>query len=229
MSKRKVLTGFAAAMLVLSGCAKNRSGESMGSGAGSATADLVALRAEETRPLGVGDRAPNATLSTPDGTNTQFRKVAAASPTILIFYRGGWCPYCNTALGQWNNAAAEITAMGAQLIAITTEKPDDANRTTEKNGLDFEIYVDDKLNASRAFHVLFDIAPETKELYLSKYNLDVAKFNASKTWQLPHPGTFIVDSRGIVRYAHVDADYKAGRDKPENVIAALQTMKEQTQ
>jgi peroxiredoxin len=213
---------IALSSIVLCGCASTTEPSQ------SASAGAVSDASTELG-LAVGTKAPNATLQTIDMRETSLKAIFDDQTTVVVFYRGGWCPYCNTALGQWNNAAAEITAMGAQLIAITTEKPDDANRTTEKNGLDFEIYVDDKLNASRAFHVLFDIAPETKELYLSKYNLDVAKFNASKTWQLPHPGTFIVDSRGIVRYAHVDADYKAGRDKPENVIAALQTMKEQTQ
>ncbi len=208
------------ASAILSGCAATKETTRTSSA-------TTTTNATPTLGLPVGAKVPNATLQTIDKRATSLAKILNGKTTVITFYRGGWCPYCNAALVEWHKVHADITAQGAQFIAITTEKPDDANRTVEKNGLDFDVLVDHELNASRAFAVLFDVAPETKELYLSKYNLDVAKFNASGTWQLPHPGTFIVDSKGIVRYAHVDADYAKGRDKPANVIAALKAMKDQ--
>ncbi len=50
-------------------------------------------------PLGEGDKAPNATLRHLDGQEVNVGDLCAVKPTVLIFYRGGWCPYCNTHLG----------------------------------------------------------------------------------------------------------------------------------
>ena len=46
------------------------------------------------------------------------------------------------------------------------------------------------------------------------------KVNGSDSFELPVPGTFVVDSNGIVRDAFVDPDYKK-RMEPERIIEAL--------
>jgi peroxiredoxin len=221
MSKRKVLTGFAAAMLVLSGCAKNRSGESMGSGAGSATADLVALRAEETRPLGVGDRAPNATLSTPDGTNTQFRKVAAASPTILIFYRGGWCPYCNRHLAEVGSVEEEILQMGYQIVAVSPDSPASLRESLSKQELGYRLYSDSDMSLARGFGLAFHVDDATVEKY-KWYGIDLDKATGRSHHDLPVPAVFIVDKGGVIRFAHTNPDYKV-RLSAEEILAAAKS------
>ena len=182
--------------------------------ANSASAD------NNTLGIPVGSKVRNATLETVEGNPTTLRKALAGRTTVVTFYRGGWCPYCNTALAEWNEHLSEIESQGAQFIAITTEKPADAYRTAEKGGLAFDVFVDDSLDVARAFDILFDVDADTQTLY-KQYNIDVAKSNASGTWQLAHPGTFIIDANGVVRFAHVSADYRAGRADPEEIIAAL--------
>ena len=38
------------------------------------------------------------------------------------------------------------------------------------------------------------------------------------------PATYVIDTAGIIRFAHVDVDYMLGRAEPEVVVAVLETI-----
>src|SRR5438552_16843933 len=65
-----------------------------GLSAQSAFADFVSS-AEAARPLAIGDNAPDFTASRVDRTTFAFSPEHLRRPAVLIFYRGGWCPYRN--------------------------------------------------------------------------------------------------------------------------------------
>jgi hypothetical protein len=44
----------------------------------------------------IGQLAPDASLHDASGAPVTLRDLYAKGPTLLIFYRGGWCPFCNT-------------------------------------------------------------------------------------------------------------------------------------
>ena len=46
----------------------------------------------------VGDAAPDFSLPDVDGAEISLADVRAKGPTIVSFYRGGWCPYCSLEL-----------------------------------------------------------------------------------------------------------------------------------
>ena len=50
--------------------------------------------------LPVGAHAPDFTVHRADGTPYLFNSQHLAAPYIVIFYRGGWCPYCNAQLAD---------------------------------------------------------------------------------------------------------------------------------
>jgi peroxiredoxin len=53
-------------------------------------------RAETIRSaLKVGDSIPDVTLGTIEGEGASLRKLLADKPAVLVFYRGGRCPFCN--------------------------------------------------------------------------------------------------------------------------------------
>ncbi|NIV31325.1 MAG: AhpC/TSA family protein, partial [Anaerolineae bacterium] len=60
------------------------------------------------------------------------------------------------------------------------------------------------------------------ELY-KRHGLDLAAYNGAGRYELPVPGTFVIDSRGIVRAAFADVDYKK-RMEPAAIIAALRAL-----
>ena len=50
-------------------------------------------------------------------------------PVVAIFYRGGWCPYCNLELRAWQSHLSELNSLGATLVAISPQTPDNSLST----------------------------------------------------------------------------------------------------
>ena len=57
----------------------------------------VAETPEMTSPLGVGKKIPDVGLMNLAGEKVSSLK-EITKPSVLVFYRGGWCPYCNKQL-----------------------------------------------------------------------------------------------------------------------------------
>ena len=169
--------------------------------------------------LAVGDKPADAIVLDIDGSEVALSSLYAEGPLVVTFYRGGWCPYCTTALTEWQGKLEELEAAGGRLIALTPDKPGNAGDTMAKNDLGFEIYSDASFAAADAFKLRFALAPETKTRY-EGYGIDLATSNASGTWELPHPGTYVLDSTGVIRYAWVQEDFRV-RASPDDVIAAV--------
>src|SRR5271167_1018052 len=82
--------------------------------------DWLAIPAspQEVRPLPVGAQAPlSVAVRLPDGTATTLGQVIAGTPTVVIFYRGGWCPFCTRHLAGLGTIVPELTAAGWKIIA----------------------------------------------------------------------------------------------------------------
>jgi peroxiredoxin len=186
-------------------------------------ADMAALD-PDAPGLRVGDQVPPVTLVDENGSEILLSTLYADKPLVLVFYRGGWCPFCTRALKDWRDHVDEVTQLGANFVAVTPESPDNFAKTIDKNKLDYTVLGDPTLAAARAFHVHFTVDEATKEQYES-YGIDVAANNSSGTWELPAPGTFIIDTDAIVRFADAHWDYKI-RAAPEDVIAALKEIAE---
>ena len=87
--------------------------------------------ATKVRPLSAGEKAPAATLRNPEGKEIDLAAKYAQKPTVLIFYRGGWCPYCNAHLGQIATAEPELLRMGYQVLAISPDRPEELAKTLD--------------------------------------------------------------------------------------------------
>jgi peroxiredoxin len=58
----------------------------------------------------------------------------------------------------------------------------------------------------------------------SEFNNDIAVRNGEESYELPVPATYVVDTMGVIRFAHVDVDFMTGRAEPQAVIAALEAL-----
>src|SRR5690606_31272279 len=86
----------------------------------------------DTPGLAVGDKAPPATLTDIHGESVELEDLSARGPLVVVFYRGGWCPYCNKALAKWQDSLHKLSAAGATLVAISPETADHAAKTSDK-------------------------------------------------------------------------------------------------
>ncbi len=176
----------------------------------------------EARAKKVGDRIPSLSLPDAKGEIVSIDRLLEKGPAVVIFYRGGWCPYCNLELRAWQTHLAELESLGATLVAISPQTPDHSLSTTEKNNLAFPVLSDSDLKAANGFRIAFTLPPELVDLYGSVGN-NLPELNGNDQWVLPIPATFVIDPSGVIQFAHVEADYRQ-RAEPADVLAAIRAI-----
>lgn len=184
--------------------------------------DAAEYLAPEKPGLDIGDTAPDLVLKNVKGEEVKLSDLWKKQPVILNFYRGGWCPFCNKALTNWENALDDVNAAGATFVAITPEKPQYITATAEKQKLTFLMLSDADGQAQRAYKVQFTLDEPTQKKY-KEYGIDLAQQNADGTWNLPSPATFVIDTSGIIRYVFATWDYKE-RATPADVLDAVNAL-----
>ncbi|OBZ94622.1 hypothetical protein ADU59_15695 [Pararhizobium polonicum] len=192
--------------------------EDIFSAIGQSIADLKATGIAK-RAASVGSTIPLPVITDFDGNDVDLRKLAADGPLVISFYRGGWCPYCNVELRALANALGDIEASGASVVAISPEQPDSARETAGKNTLGFPVLVDKGNRYARELGIVFSLPENLRPLYRS-IGIDLEDWNGDESHELPLAATFIVDSKGTVVWAFVDADFSV-RAEPANIAAAL--------
>lgn len=172
--------------------------------------------------LNAGDRAPDFRLPDVRGGSVQLKVLLAKGSAVVSFYRGGWCPYCNLELRALQSALPEIRRLGAELVAISPQTPDESLSTAEKNNLAFAVLSDIGSLTAKAYGIAFDLAEELRPIY-SREGHALPDKNGDNSWVLPIPATYVIDKDGIIALAFVDVDYRK-RLEPAEIIAALQTL-----
>ena len=181
-------------------------------------ADNASLLPHAAKALKAGDCFPALSLSDQLG-RVDLATLAASTPLIVTFYRGGWCPYCNLELRAYQKALPEIERLGARLIAVTPETPDNALTTSEKNDLAFTVLSDESGRLADALGIRFELSDAVKA-YFVKAGHDLPARNGDDRWSLPMPATYVVEKGGGIALAFVDPDYRTRLD-PAEAIAVL--------
>lgn len=179
----------------------------------------VVDRAEAVTPLSVNNQAPEATLRRPDGEAVTMVSLYEERPSILIFYRGGWCPYCNTHLGQIAKVEPELVEMGYQILAISPDRPEALSETTAKGDYQYQLLSDSNMALSKAFGLAFRVDDQTVDKYRG-FGIDLEEASGRSHRLLPVPAVYIVNTDGVIRFAHWNPDYKERLQAPDLIQAA---------
>ncbi len=174
------------------------------------------------RAAGVGDIIALPTLRTIDDLPVDLVDAAAGRPVVLVFYRGGWCPYCNTTLRAYAEALPRIEAAGGALIAVTPESSGRAFGTAQSNDLRFAIAVDSGNRFAKSLGLVFALPDELRPLY-REIGIDLPAHNGDESHELPIPATYVLAPSGRVTWAHVDPDFTR-RGDPADAVAALERL-----
>ena len=169
----------------------------------------------------VGDRAPAIVLPDAHGKRFDVASLLAKGPVVVIFYRGGWCPYCNLELRAYQSLLPRFAAAGASLVAISPEKPDDSVSTAEKNELTFPVLSDIGHSVGKAFGIVYAFTDELRSVY-EGFNLDIpAKNGTPDDWSLPLSATYVIGPDGVILFADTSVDYRHRTD-PLEVLNVLE-------
>jgi peroxiredoxin len=167
----------------------------------------------------VGQKVPDGRVLDLDGKPVKLSSYYAKGPVLLVFYRGGWCPYCNFQIRELSNAFAEYQKRGVALVAVSVEKPDEEARTKALYSVPFPILSDGELALIEPFHVVNKV--EGKQLEgLNKYGVDLEAASGKSHHVIAVPSLFLIDRSGIVRWAHSDTTYTV-RPTTAQILAAI--------
>ena len=158
-------------------------------------------RAEDICPLLNGETIPDASLTAPDGNLHQVSGIVGTKPTVLLFYRGGWCPYCNVHLAEIQEIEAEIIELGYRIVAISPDSPQNLQQSDETQMLKYSLYSDADGTFIKGLGIAFK-APDRMSGMLT------GRSGGKNDGLLPVPSVFVVDSSGRIMFQYINPDYR---------------------
>jgi peroxiredoxin len=171
---------------------------------------------------GVGAVAPDFRLPDVKGNPVSLSDLLQSGPVVVTFYRGGWCPYCNIQLRAYQAALPQVTTLGARLVAISPQLPDQSLSTAQADELTFDVLSDIGNIAARGFGLVYAL-PEELRAALRSNNKALPGINGDESWELPVPATYVIARDRRVALAYVEVDYRK-RLGPEAILDALRSL-----
>ena len=196
------------AVSTLGGCANSSTSASASTSEAPAEASMVGQRVDGSL-----------TLKNEQGRTVTLASLYEREPVVLTFYRGNWCPYCVRALKEWQGKTDELNRAGGRLVAVSLENLEGVKMINEKVDPSYTVLSDYTGKVSDFFDLTFQLDEGTQKRYAG-FGIDLAKSNASGEWELPHPGTYVIDRDGVIRYEYDEPNYQVRAD-PDEVIGVV--------
>ncbi|WP_164714219.1 peroxiredoxin-like family protein [Chitinophaga rhizosphaerae] len=157
--------------------------------------------AADVRPLPVGAPVPDISVTAVTGETVGMKSLLGGKPTVLVFYRGGWCPYCNRQLADLAVVEKDLKAMGYQVVAVSPDAPEQLRASGEKWDLGYRLYSDAPGKLIRAMGLAFAVPENYRGIIRDAsggLNMDV----------LPVPAVFLLDGQGKITYVYFNPDFR---------------------
>ena len=207
------------------------------SGAGAETATLKipamkpALAVTQQQQLGtrengiglaLGATVPDFAVTTHDNQPIQLKDLQSMGNTLVVFYRGGWCPYCNVQIHQLTQAWPEFKQRKITPILISVDKTDASTLSQRTYEIPFPVLSDPDLFAHNAFDVVLDVDKATYKQY-KNYGIDLEAWSGKNHHKIAVTAAYIVDKNAVVQWAHTSLDFKT-RPSVEQLLSAIDTL-----
>ena len=185
------------------------------------------IDSQHVSAITIDSRAPDFTLPNADGRPRSLSGFLETGPVILSFYRGDWCPVCNDQLYAYQEILPEFQELGAQLVAVSPQKPESTQDESTKDYLTFEVLSDEGNKVARQYDLIWTVPEESREEFSQwlkgETGKTLAEFNGIDNYELPIPATFVIAQDGTVVYVFRDKDYRK-RASNEDIIQALENL-----
>jgi len=168
----------------------------------------VAEWAGKVRPLLIGSEVPKVILWTGNGDPVHLTKLIHKKPTVVLFYQGNWSPSCSTQLKNLQKIAKKLDKIGFQIIAISPDSPYKLIKSRKKKHLNYLLLSDYHLEAARLFGLAYRVSALDAKKFKKKYGAELRHLKGVESYNLPVPGTFIVDTKGKIHFQYVNPDLK---------------------
>ena len=162
-------------------------------------------------PLMNGQTLPSTQVRNLAGDTVDLLTLTQGKPSIIFFYRGGWCPFCNSQMGQLKEIEPKLVEMGFQLIGISPDSPEKLKASMIDQDLAYTLLSDSQLNAMQAFGLAYYTSEKTTQRYLAKLKLDHllnVTSEGDKRLVLPVPAIYISDAKGLIHFQYVNPNFR---------------------
>lgn len=178
----------------------------------------IPTKAEDISPLLIGESLPTANLRDVEGNITALKDVLKVKPTVLVFYRGGWCPYCNMQLSGLVKIQKEIIDLGIQIVAISPDDYQNLKITEEKDSISYQLFSDPNGKFIQDIGIAFQ-TPTMLKAFIATQG------QKGKTSDLmPVPTVMVVSEEGKILFEYINPNYKE-RISSEMLLAVLKSIK----
>ena len=193
-----------------------------------APADLKALRSADLQMvadkadqpmLQPGEPAPGFSLVDQNGIRVGLADRLALGPVVLLFIRGGWCPFCTLQLRAWQDALPRLHDAGGDLLTVSPQRADICSRCAERDLLAYPVLSDPGGAVADSYRVMVELPEIVRPLYL-RLGHDLPRINDTGTWRLPMAATFVIAQNGRIAMAHADLELSKRCD-PDVAIQAV--------
>ena len=193
-------------------------------GAFAAEQRALAAAGEPSGLVQPGTRLPDGELLGVAGQPATLAETLSGKPAVIVFYRGGWCPYCSIALRTYQaQLVPPLAERGISLIAISPQTPDGSLSTKESKELTFTVLSDPGNQIAGQLGILTAPSDGARAAQL-QLGLDLTQVNADGTTGLPMPTVVIADADGVIRWIDVHRDYTTGTEPGQVLQAVTQTI-----
>jgi peroxiredoxin len=178
------------------------------------------------RAIGVGDHAPDFTLLDQDENAFSLSAALARGPAVVLFIRGGWCPFCAITLRSYNKARALLAREGASLVAISPGTIQNIQTTAERDGVRYPVLSDRDLRVATDYGLVWELGVDMQKFY-TKLGHDLPRINGNGDWRLPIPAGYVIGQDGIVSAARVSTQLTV-RMLPAEALEAVHALERST-
>ena len=172
----------------------------------------IAEKAEDISPLLIGEKIPKQDLISVDHKAVSTSEIFSKK-TVLIIYRGGWCPYCNSQLMEMQEIENQIIELGYQIVSISPDSPKFLKETIKEDKLNYQLFSDSDGKFSEALGIAF----KREKPKLDKYS------EGKNPGFLPVPTVYILDENREIEFLYINPNY-AKRLKGEMLLAVLKSL-----
>jgi peroxiredoxin len=171
----------------------------------------------------VGTAMPDGDLLDAHANPTSLRHTVGERPSVVVFYRGAWCPYCNIALKSYQEQVLPaLRERDAVMVAVSPQKPDGSLTAQETNDLQFPVLSDPGNQLATQLGILTHPNDGARESQRA-LGIDVAGSNIDGTDSFAMPTVVIVDRDGVIRWIDVHPNYTT-RTEPAEIVEAVSSL-----
>ncbi len=169
--------------------------------------------------LPLGSKVPDFTLPDFNRQPYHLADALAKGPVVLVFFRGGWCPYCSAYLRRVQaELTKQVTALGGSIAAISSDSPGIPAEEVDKEALGFPVLSDPEGRVLATLNAANPLSPE--EYAAEKQWHDLEAFSRNRLHIIAVPGVTAINRHGVVVFNELNLDLRL-RPEPSAVLAAL--------